>query len=166
MRQFLTTVFCSLIFLVIGLAVGIGFAPQLKGVEPIKTIADMVNQAAGARSVNDENSPYELYDYPTIKWRPKAIAEVPGAIVQLWTRYEPTDAASPSGKVNYKLTVFKAPDKGACEVQLLDDMGFKLIQFNAGDFHNIPGAPNIMEARESFPCTEAEYKKVRDYSIK
>lgn len=106
-----------------------------------------------------------MYNYPTIKWKPKPLADVPGALVQLWTTYEKPDPQQP-GKMNYRLTVFKAPNKQRCEIQLLDENSFKLMQFEASDFHQIPGTADIMEARESQPCTEEEYRRVKEYSIK
>jgi hypothetical protein len=48
---------------------------------------------------------------------------------------------------------------------LLDATGFKITQFDASDFHPVPGAADIVEARESHPCTEEDYKKVGDYTI-
>jgi hypothetical protein len=68
--------------------------------------------------------------------------------------------------MKYKLTLFKASKKDVREVQLLDAMGFKLMQFNAGDFHDIPGASDIVEARDSVPLSEDVYKNARDYSVK
>jgi hypothetical protein len=117
-------------------------------------------------SKDDPNSPYETYKYPSIKWRAKPISQSPGAIVQLWTTYEQGSKPGESGVIKYKLMLFKVPDKQSCEVQLLDEKGFKLLQFTASDFHEIPGAPNIIEARDNLPCSEEEYKKVRDYSTK
>jgi hypothetical protein len=116
-----------------------------------------------------------MYDYPTIKWRAKPLADPPGAIGQLWTTYEPAEqepgqqpgksAGPPPGKMKYRLTVFKAPGKAQCVVELLDDKGFKLSQFDVSDFHQVPGTSDIMEARDSYPCTEEEYKRVGDYAI-
>jgi hypothetical protein len=85
--------------------------------------------------------------------------------VRLWATYEPSKNDQP-GVMKYKLTLFKATNRTAREVQLLDAMGFKLIQFNATDFHDIPGAPDIVEARDSVSFPEDQYKRVRDYSIK
>lgn len=166
MRQILTTIFCSILCLFIGLAAGIGFAPQLKATQPVRVVSDILTRANGAKAASDENSPYEMYDYPTIKWKPKALADAPGALAQLWTKFEANPQNPETGKVNYRLTLYKVPDKGSCEVQVLDETGFKLLQFNATDFFKTPGAPNITEARESFPCTEEEYRKMQDYSIK
>lgn len=114
---------------------------------------------------NSENSPIEIYDYPTIKWHAKPIAEPEGAIGQLWTTYEYTDDAHKTGKMNYRLTLFKAGDKRQCVVQLLDDNGFKITEFTVSEFHKVPGAEDIIEARDSSTCTESEYKRVGDYSI-
>ncbi len=168
MRQIFITFLSSIICLVVGLSVGVFFGPQLKMTPPVLWITSQASKVPFINSLAkpDGNSPFEVYDYPTIKWRAKPLPDAHGAIVQLWTRYERADEQHSAGKMNYKLTVFKAPGKHQCEVQLLDDMGFKLVQFDASDFHQIPGAPDIMEARESNACTEDDYKKVRDYSIK
>lgn len=163
MRQFLITSLLSLLFLIIGLVAGVCLAPQIKSSPPALWLSSQASKLPGA--VPDKDSPFESYDYPTIKWRAKPLAEAQGAIAQLSTRYESAEPSQP-GRMNYKLTVFKAPGKGQCEIQLLDDAGFKLMQFDATDFHQIPGTADIMEARDSHACTEEEYRRVRDYSIK
>lgn len=162
------TLLFGLICLVAGVAGGVWLAPQLGSTEPSHLIMTLASTVPGAKFISqaDDNSPFEVYNYPIIKWRAKPIADAQGAIAQLWTTYEAADAQNQSGKLNYRLTVFKAPDKHQFEVQLLDETGFKRMQFDATDFHQIPGTADIMEARDSQPCTEAEYKKVRDYSIK
>lgn len=139
---------------------------QVKAGEP--GISSLFKKIPGVKELVkvDENSPIELYEYPIIKWRAKPIADVPEAIIQLWTSYEPSDQPGQQGKINYRLTVFKAPDKSNFEVQLLDQTSFKLLQFEASDFHQIPGSAELKEARDSVPCTEEMYKKVRDYSVK
>lgn len=168
MRRNLISFFLCLIFLITGLFAGVFFGPQLRLSAPFSSISSIASKVPGLKAISqtDENSAFEMYDYPTIKWKPKPLNEKPGAIAQLWTRYEAADAANSPGKMNYRLTIFKAPDKSQVEVQLLDDMGFKLSQFNASDFHQIPGSSDIMEARESHQLSEGEYRKVRDYSIK
>lgn len=151
--------------MVVGVALGLVLAPQLKGRPMPQWVAKI--PVAGALTQPDKDSPFEMYDYPTIKWRPKPVADHPGAIVQLWTTFDHgDDPASTDGRIKYRLTMFKAPEKTSCEVQLLDKMGFKVMQFDASDFHQIPGAADIMEARDSQNCKESYYKKVEDYSIK
>jgi hypothetical protein len=86
--------------------------------------------------------------------------------VRLWTTYEAGSKNEPQGTMKYKLTLFKATRKDLREVQMLDAMGFKLMQFNASDFHDIPGAPDIVEARDSVACSEDQYKRASDYSVK
>ena len=86
--------------------------------------------------------------------------------MRLWTTFEPNDKDPATGTLKYKLTLFKATKRDSREVQLLDAVGFKLMQFNAGDFQDIPGAPDIVEARDSVPCSEEMYKKACDFSIK
>lgn len=167
MRRLLITLLLGFFCTVAGLCVGIWFGPQLKLTQPGRLIVSLAYKVPWTKSIvpPDDNSPIEMYDYPTIKWRPKPLADPPGAIAQLWTTYEWADQQHQSGKMNYRLTVFKAPDKRQCQVQLLDEMGFKITQFEVSEFHQIPGAADIMEARESHSCTEDEYKRVGDYSI-
>jgi hypothetical protein len=158
----------GLICSICGFAAGIWFGSQPNSAQPTGSLLSLVAKLPWASSIakTDDNSPFELYNYPTIKWRPKPLADAPGGIAQLWTTYEWEDKEHRSGKMSYRLTVFKAPDKHLFEVQLLDNNGFKITQFNAADFHQIPGASDIMEARDSHPCTEEQYKRASDYSIK
>ncbi len=167
MRRIFTTTMFGIICALFGLAAGVWFAPQLKLSPPFQMIASFAYKVPWSKSISqaDSNSPFEMYDYPTIKWRPRPFADPDGAIAQLWTRYEWNDNTHSSGKMNYRLTVFKAPGKTQCTVQLLDDKGFKITQFDATDFHQVPGAPDIMEARDSFAVTEDQYKKVGDYAV-
>lgn len=159
MQRILFTFVLSIAFLLIGLGVGVAYGSQMKAAffAKVPWAVGMVDK--------DKNAAFEQYDYPTIKWRAKPLDDK-GAIAQLWTRYENDGGKDPNGKMNYKLTFFKAPDKSSCEIQLLDDMGFKLAQFDVSDFHQLPGAADITEARDSFQVSEDIYKKVRDYSIK
>ena len=168
MRRFLLTLLFGLFYLGAGFSIGVWYAPQLKLTQLPPSIASLAKKVPWAKSIvgADNDSPFEVYDYPTIKWRPKLLTDSPGAIAQLWTTYEWTDQGHRSGKMNYRLTMFKTPNRPQCEVQLLDDGGFKITQFVASDFHPIPGAADIMEARDSHPCTEDEYKRVHDYSVK
>lgn len=168
MVRFIITPLFGLFCLVVGLVLGVVFAPQLKTTAPARSIMSIAAKIPLGKGAGkpDENSPYEMYDYPTIKWRPKPLSDAPGAIAQLWTTFEWTDQQHQAGKMNYRLTVFKAPERSQCEVQLLDSQGFKISQFDASDFHLIPGASDIMEARDSKECKEDEYKRVSDYSIK
>lgn len=166
MNKLLPIFVVAFVFLVTGLGCGMWLGLQVKSGEP--GVTSLLTKIPGVSSLvkSDENSPIELYEYPIIKWRAKPLADVPEAIIQLWTTYEPSDPPGQQGKMNYKLTVFKAPEKGQFEVQLLDKTGFKLLQFDASDFHQIPGSADLKEARDSYSCTEDLYKKIRDYSIK
>ena len=179
MRLVLFTFISGLICLLVGLCIGIWSGPKLRLSAPVKAIDSLIAKVRGVKTETDKNSPYEMYDYPTIKWKPKPVAEIPGAIVQLWTTFEPSSQSNQApngtenqagrpapGKMSYRLTVFKAPAKNQFEVQLLNEMGFKLMQFNAEDFHQVPGTQDITEARDSQPCTEEEYRKISEYSIK
>ncbi len=164
MRQFFTTFLVGLFCLVAGLGIGIGFGPQILQTEPAQWITTNV---PGVTSVfkPDANSPFETYAYPTIKWRPKLIGGAPGAIAQLSTTFDSGADKNQAGTMKYRLTLFKAPGKQQCDVQLLDDMGFKLMQFNVATFRPVPGAPDIIEARDSLSCPENDYKKAHDYSV-
>jgi hypothetical protein len=165
MRVALTLIF-GLVCLLVGLLVGIFFSTQLKLTEPVQRIESMVGKVSLTKSLlqqTDKDSPFEEYQYPRIKWRAKPLPDAPEGIGQLSTTWEGT---APNGSMKYRLTVFKGSGKNGYEVQILDASGFKLKQFNASDFHAVPGAPNIMESRESIPCSEEEYRQARDYSIK
>ncbi len=164
MRRFVMTLLLAVFCLVVGLGLGICFGPQLQQSEPAQWIA---TNAPWATSMiqPDRNGPFESYAYPTIKWRPKLVAGAPGAIAQLSTTYDSGARTNQPGIMKYRLTLFKAPGMRQCEVQLLDDMGFKLTQFNVSTFREVSGAPDIMEARDSLPCSEDDYKKAREYSI-
>lgn len=165
MRQFLTTSAIAFVSLVLGLCIGIWIDPEIRNSPQGLWVKSQLCKAPWGAANTDENCAYESYDYPTIKWRAKPVPDKPGAIAQLWTRYEKNEGDR-TGKMNYRLTMFKAADRSTVEVQILDDAGFKIAEFQASDFHLIPGATDIMEARDSYACTEEQYKKVRDYSIK
>ena len=168
MVRFFTQILIGVILLLTGVALGIWFGPQLTSSPSAMSITSMASQIPilGSIAKPDANSPFELYEYPTIKFRPKPLNDAEGALAQLSTRFEKGDGPNSLGKMNYKLTIFKAPGRQQCEIQLLDDMGFKLSQFSASDFQPIPGSTEVMESRDAFSLTEAEYKKVRDYSVK
>lgn len=164
MRQLLTTLFVGLLCLVTGLGLGIWLAPQLKLAEPTKWVAANAPWAASLVQP-DANSPYEMYAYPNIKWRPKLLAGAPESIAQLSTTFEASKNPAEPGTMKYRLTIFKAPNTQQCGVQLLDGMGFKIWEFNVNQFHKIPGAPDVMEARDNIPFAEDAYKKACDYSV-
>lgn len=131
---------------------------------------------AGSRASSEQ---FESYNYPMIKWKPKAISRIPGAIVQLATTFE-------LNEMKYKLTLFKTPSEvkvsgsqgvqeasnalmvpSRVSVQLLDQNGFKLIEFSIGSqqWDQIPGT-NVLEARDKLNCNEWDYRRSRDYSVK
>lgn len=168
MIRFFVNILTGIVCLLTGVAIGVWYGPQLKTTEPAQEISSLAAKVPLLKSMtnSEENDAIESYEYPTIKFKPKPLSEAQGALVQLSTRFEKADQANQQGKMHYRLTLFKAPEKQQCEVQLLDDADFKLSQFDASDFHQIPGSADIREARDSFPLTEEEYKKVKDYSIK
>jgi hypothetical protein len=145
-----------------GMCVGVLLGPQLKTTPPGRMIVSMANKVPFTKSIGetDKDSPIEMYDYPTIKWRAKPLADPPDAIGQLWTKFE-----QKTGKMDYRLTLFKAQSRTQCQVQMLDDNGFKIGQFEVTDFHPVPGAADIIESKDSCTCTEEDYKRMGDYSI-
>jgi hypothetical protein len=163
MRTVFDTMF-GLLCLFIGLVVGAWQSDQLKATDVGQWISSTSSNVLGAKVRTDDNQ-FETYNYPTIKWRPKALADGPDAVVRLWTKYDAGPEGQP-GVLKYKLTLFKATNRNSREVQLLDAMGFKLTQINASDFHDIPGAPDIAEACDNVSCPEDQYKQARDYSVK
>jgi hypothetical protein len=163
MRNNIILLFTAIVFLAIGLVVGAWQSDQLRSTRAGQWIT-LTSSKMGALGKSDD-SQFETYAYPTIKWRPKALSDGPDAVMRLWTTYEPQKGDQPA-VMKYKLTLFKATNRSSREVQLLDAMGFKLLQFNANDFHDIPGAPDIVEARDSVSCPEDQYKRARDYSVK
>jgi hypothetical protein len=164
MRTVFDTILTGLICLFIGLVVGAWQSEQLKSTQAGQWITSTVSEVLGSKGRN-EDSQFESYNYPTIKWRPKALSDGPDAVARLWTKYDGPKNGQP-GVMKYKLTLFKATNRNLREVQLLDSMGFKLTQFNATDFHDLPGAPDIAEACDDVSCPEDQYKQARDYSVK
>lgn len=164
MRSTIITIATGVVCLGVGLFFGAWQSSKLKTTEVGKAITTASSSLPWSK--DDGESPFESNEYPTLKWRARVLTDAPGAIVRLWTMYEPGLKNDPQGTMKYKLTLFKATNKDAREVQLLDSMGFKLLQFNASDFHNIPEAPDIVEARDGIPCTEEQYKKARAFSVK
>ena len=167
MRNIITSFLVGLACLFIGLVVGAWQADQLKTSRTGQWITTQVSKLSLSKGDGkDEDSQFETNEYPTIKWKPKALSDNPDGVVRLWTTFDIGPKTAPQGTMKYRLTLFKATNKDNREVQILDAMGFKLMQFNANDFHNIPGAPDIVEARDSVPCSEDQYKKAHDYSVK
>lgn len=153
--------------------------------DPNKAPEDKVETAPRSTSKKPavptlSNSQFEEYNYPIIKWKPKPISGVSGAIVQLSTTFEMND-------LKYKLTLFragtnsqtKAGPHGISEtttslevpnqinVQLLDQNGFKLSEFtiNQRQWDQIPGT-TVLESRDKINCNEWDYRRARDYSVK
>jgi hypothetical protein len=167
MRRIIMTVLVGVFCLGAGLVLGIFLSPELKWTQPGQCIASLRSNMPWTKAATDSDSPFEMYDYPTVKWRAKPLNDAPGAIAQLWTTYDWADEKHQSGGImKYRLTMFKAPEKHECQVQLLDKNGFKITAFDVSDFFPTPGAPEIMEARDSHSLSESEYKRVRDYSIR
>lgn len=136
-------------------------APQAQAADP--NPSSPVKPASAVTSDKPTQGEFESYEYPKIKWKAKPLPSGPNAIAQLHTTYE-VGAPGQQGVMKYRLTVFKGDNKGAYEVQLLDSNGFKLMQFNASDFHKVPNS-ELMESRESIACDENEYRQARDYSV-
>src|SRR5437868_5962681 len=109
MRQFVMCVLCSLVCLAIGLGVGLWAGLNSSQIAPVQKLLGAVKQVPWAKAAVDQAdaSPFEVYNYPTIKWRPKAVADPPGAIAKLSTKYEPSVESSDKGIVRYQLILFK-----------------------------------------------------------
>ncbi|MDR3613299.1 MAG: hypothetical protein P4L53_07020 [Candidatus Obscuribacterales bacterium] len=165
MRSILTTTIIGLLCLVVGLFAGTFQGSQIKATAPGQWVTAAASKLQAGGQSGDDNQ-IESDEYPTLKWKAKPLLDAAGSIVRLWTTFEAGPNKDTPGTLKYKLTLFKAVRKDTREVQLLDFQGFKLMQFNATDFHDIPGAPDIVEARDAVPCSEADYKKIRDYSVK
>ena len=102
----------------------------------------------------------ETYNYPMIKWQPKPVSTIPGAFIQLQTLYD--------GKLKCKTTLFKATAlPRSLHITLLDQFGFKLadVRIDQNDWSPLPGS-NLYEARNDGFCSELEYRKARDFSIR
>jgi hypothetical protein len=138
-------------------------APNAVLAQNVALASNSGNNAA-PKVVVDSNSAFEKYEYPLIKWKAKPLGDSAEAVAQLQTTFEPAGADSQKGEVKYRLTLFKTANHGARAVQLLDANGFKLLQFNASDFHAVPNS-ELMEARDSFDCEQAQYLQARDYTV-
>lgn len=115
-------------------------------------------QGAGIQQAGTEN--FETYSYPMIKWQPKPIPTMPGAFIQVLTTYD--------GKLKFKTTLFKATYlPRSMQIILLDQFGFKLcdVRIDQNDWTQLPGT-NLYEARNDSFCSEQEYRKARDFSIR
>lgn len=115
-------------------------------------------QGSGIQQAGTEN--FETYSYPMIKWQPKPIPTMPGAFIQLLTLFD--------GKLKYKTTLFKATYlPRSLHIVLLDQFGFKLcdVRIDQNDWTQLPGT-NLYEARNDGYCSEQEYRKARDFSIR
>jgi hypothetical protein len=169
MVRALTIIIFGLFCLASGLLIGVWFAPTLRSSEAFRLVNALTHKLPITKTIvsADNSSPFESYDYPTIKWRAKPLAQPEGAIAQLYTTYEWNDKSHQpgTGRMNYRFTVFKAGDRKQFEVQMLDDKGFKISQFDISDFRPVPGAPDIMDARDSHEFSEDEYKKFGDYAV-
>jgi hypothetical protein len=166
MRSIFTTVVVGFICLAVGLCVGVLQGNRLRQTEPGQLITSVASKVPWSKPGGTGDSQIESSEYPTIKWKPQQLSDAPDAIVRLWTTYAADSKDATQGAMKYKLTLFKATQKDGREVQMLDSNGFKILQFNASDFHAMPGAPDIVEARDSVPCSEDQYKNASDYSVK
>lgn len=168
MRTVIVSIIVGAVSLGLGLTIGAWQSSQLKSSEAGRWVSDAAQKIPIPKGSNQDgdDSNFESNEYPTLKWKAKPLSDAPGAIVRLWTTFENGPKNDPQGSMKYKLTLFKATKKDGREVQILDGMGFKLFQFGAIDFHEIPGAPDIVESRDAVPCTEEVYRKARDYSVK
>lgn len=166
MIRTLVTLALCLVCSIVGLCVGIAFAPQLRTTGVGLFFQALVHRVPSLKAgTGEQESAIEMYDFPTIKWRAKPLAAPVGAIGQLWTNFECTDEQHQTGTLNYRLTLFKATDNRQCKIQLLDENGFKLMQFDVSDFHQVPGAADVTESRDSTTCDEDKYKRAADYVI-
>lgn len=127
----------------------------------VGTTKPAVNKVAAATDASQGQ--FEKYAYPVIKWKVKPLSGTGNPVAQLHTTFEP-GAPGEKGTVKYKLTLFHAPGNGSRKVQLMDANGFKLVEFDAGNFMEIPNS-ELIESNESFPCDENEYRQARDYSV-
>jgi hypothetical protein len=132
--------------------------------DPKTSNAGAAGGAAATPVAMPAGAQFETYDYPVIKWKATPLPGTSGAVAQLSTTYERATGAAPQGTVKYRLTIYKSNSK-ARVVQLLDADGFKLQQFTATDFHEIPGSEQLLEARDSFPAEESVYRQWRAYSV-
>lgn len=121
--------------------------------------------ASGARTSNSASGKgeWEDYNYPTIKWKARPIPHLDGGVAQLQTTFEPGLDNKP-GMVKYTLTVLKDPNKRGRQIMLLDKDGFKICKFAASDWQDV-AASEFIQARDEFPMTEEDYRRVRDYNV-
>ncbi len=129
---------------------------------PHKGTAKAAAKGSSAAAFKTADNNFESYEYPMIKFQAKTL-DGKGGIAQLWTTY---DRPSPreEGVVKYRLTLFKAPGERTRRIQMLDQGGFKIFEFKASDFQDVPGT-QLTESRDSFACPEDAYRQVRDYAI-
>lgn len=114
---------------------------------------------------------FDVNQYPTIKWKLKEIATMPGAYAQVTTKFERSimNDFRNFNKVRYKIIVTNsrvAPS--VLRVQFLDREGFKIgeIQTRYGEFAPIPNTSLFEANGDTSWYQEDTYRKARGLTIK
>ncbi len=113
------------------------------------------------------NYAFETVNYPTIKWKPKPIGGIDGAIAQLATTIGiGQDSYGFQSNMKLKLTLLnvRGPLHQTRIITLLDRDGFKILTIQALNFREVPGT-ELREAHVFFSLPEMEYRKVADYTV-
>lgn len=129
------------------------YAPPIEQVQPLNSAAVQ----------------WESYNFPVIKWKAHAVPKIADAIGQLSTTFVPSQGRYGllHGTVKYKLTLYKVPEVRHLSIELVDRDGFSITKalFSASAFHHVPNSENLIEAAGESQCSEADYRRITDYSI-
>jgi hypothetical protein len=116
----------------------------------------------------EKDSFFESYEYPIIEWKAQPIGGLPGAFAKLRTTYDDNNPGRyGKGSVKYRLTLVKVPSAIAnpvVGVEIFDKGGFKLANFSALRFHQIPGT-TLLEATGDQECREEDYRQAWSYAV-
>ncbi|MGD9684276.1 MAG: hypothetical protein AB7W16_24185 [Candidatus Obscuribacterales bacterium] len=106
-----------------------------------------------------DSSPFETYRYPLIKWKPRFVSGIDGAIAQLTTtKYD-------TAYVKFQLKVFKLPAEPlSAQIEILDKDGFKVGSLQAYHFQQIPGT-TVFEAKGEGMLSDQSYRRAFDYTV-
>lgn len=107
--------------------------------------------------------PFESYEYPIVKWKPRYVSSMGETIAQLITSFE-------YGHMKYRV-VLKLPKHydypPSLHFQFLDKNGFNIYGFNVygNEFHPISGTELLEAQGDDNHFSETTLKLVSDYSV-
>lgn len=120
-------------------------------------------------SQKQDNNPFEKYDFPTIKWKARAVKGKPNAVAQLLTTVGPRPGSGyPEEMIKARLTLLKVRPTlllGLYQtVTLFDSNGFKIATLAFNEFKKTPGT-ELYQGESMVPRMNVNYENAVDYTV-